>query len=293
MARDETPVRRVLGDFLASPGALVGVALLGIILVVAIATPFVAPQDAYDLTQLDVRDSRLPPGSAAQGGATFWLGTDAQGRDLLSAILYGLRTSLTVGILSTLIALVLGLTMGLCAAYFGGRTAAVITRVAEVQLAFPAFLIALLVLVVLGPGLGRVIAALALAQWAYYARALRGAAQVEQRKPYIEAARCLALAPARILYDHLLPNCLPALWALVAAQVATAIALEATLSFLGIGLPRTEPSLGLLIADGYANLLSGNYWISFFPGVALLLTLLSVHLVADPLREVLNRRLPR
>jgi peptide/nickel transport system permease protein len=292
MARDETPLRRLLGDFLASPGALVGVALLGIILVAALATPFITPQDPYDVLLLDVRDGRLSPGST-QGGATFWLGTDDQGRDLFSAILYGLRTSLIVGILSPLIALGLGLTMGLCAAYFGGRTATAITRLAEVQLSFPPFLIALLLLAVLGPGLGRVIAALALAQWAAYARALRGAARVEQRKPYIEAARCLALTPARILYGHLLPNCLPALFAVAAAQVATAIALEATLSFLGIGLPRTEPSLGLLIADGYPNLLSGNYWISFFPGVALLLILVSVHLVADPLGEVLNRRLPR
>ncbi len=292
MARDETPLRRMLGDFVASPGAVVGVALLGIILVVAFATPFMAQQNPYDLAQLDLREGRLPPGSTAPSGATFWLGTDEHGRDLLTAIFYGLRTSLTVGILSTLIALVLGLATGLCAVYFGGRTAAVITRVAEVQLSFPALLIALLLLVVLGPGMGRVIAALAVAQWPYYVRALHGAARMEQRKPYLEAARGLALAPGRILYGHLLPNCLPQLFAVAAAQVATAIALEATLSFLGIGLPRTDPSLGVLIAEGYPQLLSGNYWISFFPGVALLLTLVSVHLVADPLGLVLNPRQP-
>jgi peptide/nickel transport system permease protein len=235
---------------------------------------------------------RLPPGAKTDGG-TFWLGTDDQGRDMLSAIFYGLRISLTVGVVSTVVALALGLALGLAAAYFGGRTETVIMRIADIQLSFPAILIALILLAVLGQGMLKIIAALVTVQWAYYARTVRSAALVEKRKEYIEAARCLALPPSRIVFRHLLPNCLPPLIVVATVQVAAAIALEATLSFLGLGLPITEPSLGLLIANGYQYLLSGKYWISFFPGVALLITIVSINLVADQLRDVLNPRLQR
>ena len=238
-------------------------------------------------------DARLPPGSAAPAGGTFWLGTDDQGRDMLSAIFYGLRISLMVGAISTAIALSIGLAMGLCAAYFGGKTEALIMRIADIQLSFPAILIALILLAVLGQGTIKIVAALVTVQWAYYARTVRSAALVEKRKEYVEAARCLALSPVRIVFKHLLPNCLPPLLVVATVQVAAAIALEATLSFLGLGLPITEPSLGLLIANGYQYLLSGKYWISFFPGVALLLTIVSINLVADQLRDVLNPRLQR
>ena len=166
-------------------------------------------------------------------------------------------------------------------------------RIADIQLSFPAILIALILLAVLGQGTCKIITALVTVQWAYYARTVRGAALVEKRKEYIEAARCLALSPSRIVFRHLLPNCLPPLIVVATVQVAAAIALEATLSFLGLGLPITEPSLGLLIANGYQYLLSGKYWISFFPGVALLLTIVSINLVADQLRDVLNPRLQR
>lgn len=293
MARDETPFRRILADFLGNPTAVIGLALLGLILVAAIAAPFLAPQNPYDLAQLDVINGRLAPGSTASSGGTFWLGSDDQGRDMLSAILYGLRISLAVGFISTSIALAIGLALGLAAAYRGGRTETLIMRVADIQLSFPAILIALMLLAVLGQGLGKIIAALVAVQWAYYARTVRGAALVEKRKEYIEAARCLALAPSRIVVRHLLPNCLPPLLVVATVQVAAAITLEATLSFLGLGLPITEPSLGLLIANGYQYLLSGRYWISFFPGVALLLTIVSINLVADQLRDVLNPRLQR
>jgi peptide/nickel transport system permease protein len=198
-----------------------------------------------------------------------------------------------VGFISTSIALAIGLALGLAAAYRGGRTETLIMRVADIQLSFPAILIALMLLVVLGQGLEKIIAALVAVQWAYYARTVRGAALVEKRKEYIEAARCLALAPSRIVVLHLLPNCLPPLLVVATVQVAAAITLEATLSFLGLGLPITEPSLGLLIANGYQYMLSGRYWISFFPGVALLLTIVSINLVADQLRDVLNPRLQR
>src|SRR5439155_736519 len=187
----------------------------------------------------------------------------------------------------------LGLELGLAAAYLGGRTETVIMRIADIQLSFPAILIALILLAVLGQGMLKIIAALVTVQWAYYARTVRSAALVEKRKEYIEAARCLALPPSRIVFRHRLPNCLPPLIVVATVQVAAAIALEATLSFLGLGLPITEPSLGLLIANGYQYLLSGKYWISFFPGVALLLTIVSINLVADQLRDVLNPRFQR
>ncbi len=289
----ETPFRRVVADFCANPVAVFGLALFAAILFLALFAPLISPQNPYDLAQLDVMDSRLPPGSKAPSGGTFWLGTDDQGRDMLSAIFYGLRISLTVGVISTVCALVIGLTTGLIAAYFGGRTEMLIMRIVDIQLSFPAILIALILIAVLGQGTGKVITALVTIQWAYYARTVRGAALVEKRKDYIEAARCLALAPARIVFRHLLPNCLPPMIVVATVQVAAAISLEATLSFLGLGLPITEPSLGLLIANGYQYLLSGRYWISFFPGIALLLTIVSINLVGDQLRDVLNPRLQK
>jgi peptide/nickel transport system permease protein len=289
----ESPLRRLAADFLANPVAVFGAALLACIVLLAVFAPLVSPQNPYDLAQLDITDARLPPGSPSPTGGTFWLGTDDQGRDMLSAIFYGLRISLAVGATSTVLALLIGLTLGLLAAYFGGRVETLLMRVVDIQLSFPAILIALILIAVLGQGTGKVIAALVTIQWAYYARTVRGAALVERRKEYVEAARCLALPPLRIVFRHLLPNCLPPLIVVATVQVAAAIALEATLSFLGLGLPITEPSLGLLIANGYQYLLSGKYWISFFPGIALLLTIVSINLVADQLRDILNPRLQR
>jgi peptide/nickel transport system permease protein len=289
----ESPFRRLAGDFVANPVAVFGLALFGVILFLAVFAPLVSPQNPYDLAQLDIMDARLPPGSPSATGGTFWLGTDDQGRDMLSAIFYGLRISLGVGALSTVFALLIGLTMGLVAAYFGGRVETLIMRIVDIQLSFPAILIALILIAVLGQGTGKVIAALVTIQWAYYARTVRSAALVEKRREYIEAARCLGLPPRTIVFRHLLPNCLPPLIVVATVQVAAAIALEATLSFLGLGLPITEPSLGLLIANGYQYLLSGKYWISFFPGIALLCTIVSINLIADQLRDVLNPRLQR
>ena len=293
MATEETPARRIAADFFANPFAVLGLVLLALVIAAAVFAPLISLQNPYDLAQLDVMDSRLPPGSKALTGGTYWLGTDDQGRDMLSAIFYGLRISLSVGVISTVIALSIGLALGIAAAYFGRRTDTIIMRIADIQLSFPAILIALILLAVLGQGTLKIVAALVTVQWAYYARTVRGAALVEKRKEYIEAARCLALPPSRIVFHHLLPNCLPPLMVVATVQVAAAIALEATLSFLGLGLPITEPSLGLLIANGYQYLLSGKYWISFFPGVALLVTIVGINLVADQLRDVLNPRLQR
>lgn len=285
--------REKASEFAADRVALVGLLLFVVIVLAALVAPWLAPQNPYDLAQLDVLDARLPPGSAAADGGRYLLGSDEQGRDLLSAILYGLRISLGVGVLSTLIAVVVGLLVGLLAAYKGGRWDSVIMRVVDIQLSFPAILIALILLAVLGQGVGKIIAALVTVQWAYYARTVRGAALAEKNKDYIAAAQGLALPATRIVLRHLLPNCLPPLIVVASVQVAHAIALEATLSFLGLGLPITEPSLGLLIANGYQYLLSGKYWVSFFPGVALLLTIVSINLVADQLRDVLNPRLAK
>jgi peptide/nickel transport system permease protein len=289
---EETPLRRIAADFADSPLALAGLALFLAILAVAVLAPVISPQNPYDLAQLDVLDSRLEPGArSGDGKQVFWLGTDDQGRDMLSAIFYGLRISLGVGVSATLCALALGLTLGLAAAFLGGRVDTLIMRVADIQLSFPAILIALILLALLGQGIDKIIIALVAVQWAYYARTVRSAALVERSKEYIEAATGLALPPSRIVFRHLLPNCLPPVIVVATVQVAAAIALEATLSFLGLGLPITEPSLGLLISNGFTYMLSGKYWISFFPGVALLATIVSINLVGDQLRDVLNPRL--
>ena len=288
----ETPWRRFARNFFSSKIALAGFVLMVIILLAALFAPVLAPQNPYDLSRLDVMDSRLAPGQmSTEGNIKFLLGTDEQGRDMLSAILYGIRISVMVGVVSTVIALVIGLSLGLLAGYSGGRTEAFIMRVADIQLSFPPILIALILLALTGQGVGKIIIALVAVQWAYYARTARSAALVERKKEYIEAATALGLSPARIMLRHLLPNCLPPLIVIAALQVASAISLEATLSFLGLGLPVTEPSLGLLIANGFQYLLSGKYWISFFPGIALLLTVVAINLVADQLRDVLNPRL--
>ena len=222
---------------------------------------------------------------------TYLLGTDEQGRDMLSAILYGLRVSVMVGVVATTLALLAGLTLGLTAGYFGGRFDALLMRLVDLQLSFPSILLAMILLALFGQGVDKIIIALVASQWAYYARTARSAALVERNREYIDAARLLGLSTPRILLRHLLPNCLSPLIVVAALQVAAAIALEATLSFLGLGMPVTEPSLGLLIANGFQYLYSGRYWMSVFPGVALLLTILALNLVADQVRDVLNPRL--
>ncbi|CAO3382062.1 ABC transporter permease [Azospirillum argentinense] len=287
----ETPFLRLARDFARSRTALAGLAVLALIVLAALLARWVVPQDPYDLAQLDILDGMMAPGSLGGGGWTYWLGTDDQGRDMLSAIVFGLRTSLLVGVVATLIALAVGVAVGLLAAYAGDRVDGLVMRLVDIQLSFPAILIALILLALLGKGVDKVIVALAAVQWAYYARTIRGSALVERRKEYIEAAQCLALPHRRIMMRHLLPNCLPPLIVVATVQVAHAIALEATLSFLGVGVPVTQPSLGMLIASGYQYMLSGDYWVSLFPGLALLVTIVAINLVGDRLRDVLNPRL--
>jgi peptide/nickel transport system permease protein len=290
----ETPFRRFVSEFAESKLALAGLAVFVTIALVAIFAPWISPQNPYDLAQLDIMDGRLEPGARnADDTMTYWLGTDDQGRDMLSGIMYGLRISLAVGAGSALIAGLVGASLGLLAAYAGGKTDSAIMRLVDLQLSFPAILAALMILAFLGKGIMNVVIALVIVEWAYYARTVRGTALVERRREYIEAAQCLALPMHRILFRHLLPNCLPPLIVVGTMQVARAIALEATLSFLGLGVPITEPSLGLLIANGYEYMLSGKYWISFYPGIALLVTIVSINLVGDQLRDVLNPRLKK
>lgn len=413
-AKAVSPAVRIAKDFLESPLAVLGLAILSVIILLAVFAPVIAPQNPYDLSEIRLEDSRQPPGSqrmtppwesdlglaidptlagrteidfAAQApfdgavlswtpvegenavaiqlvftpalgtvpleplrlddlprGAsldigekhsfrsfwtidaaelenftlsssraldrpfelelvlkategeplmTYWLGTDGQGRDMLSAIIFGLRTSLAVGVVSCFFAMMIGLSLGMIAAFFGGRIETLIMRIVDLQLSFPTILVALMLLAILGSGVEKVMLALIIVQWAYFARTARSVALVERSKEYIEAAQCLALSKTRVIFRHLLPNCLPPIIVVATVQVANAIALEATLSFLGIGLPVTEPSLGLLISNGFEFMLSGRYWISVYPGVALLITIIAINLVGDRLRDVLNPRLNR
>ena len=293
VAQTESPLKRFLSDYCESKVAIGALLVITVIAFAAIFAPLISPQNPYDLGEIDILDGREPPGAVSMTGMKFVLGTDDQGRDMLSAIFYGLRTSLAVGAMSGFIALCLGMSIGLIAAYFGGRVDTIIMRIVDLQLSFPAILVALVLVAVLGKGVDKIIIALVLVQWAYYARTVRGSALVEREKEYIEAAICLALSHRRVVFRHMLPNVMPPLIVVVTVQVAHAIALEATLSFLGIGLPVTEPSLGLLIATGFDYMLTGDYWISIFPGIALLITIFSINLVGDQLRDVLNPRLQK
>lgn len=289
----ETPFRRFVSEFFESKSAILGLVVFVSAVLIAIFAPLIAPQNPYDLAQLDIMDGRMEPGTVGGAGFTYWLGTDDQGRDMLSGIMYGLRISLMVGVGSAIIACLVGASLGLLAAYAGGRTDSVIMRLVDLQLSFPSILAALMILAFLGKGVFNVVLALVIVEWAYYARTVRGTALVERRREYIEAAQCLALPTHRIIFRHLLPNCMPPLIVVGTMQIARAIALEATLSFLGLGVPITEPSLGLLISNGYEYMLSGKYWISFYPGIALLVTIVSINLVGDHLRDVLNPRLKK
>jgi peptide/nickel transport system permease protein len=286
-----TQLGRALREFAESRTALAALGFVVVLAALALLAPLVAPQNPYDLAQISIMDNKLPPGSRGFSGLLYALGTDDQGRDMLSAILFGLRLSLAVGIVATACALAVGTAVGIMAAYVGGRLDTALMRLVDVQLSFPAILIALILVALLGKGVDKVVIALISVQWAYYARTIRSSALVERRRDYIEAARGLALPRARIMFRHLLPNAFAPIIVVATVQFAHAIALEATLSFLGVGVPITEPSLGLLIANGYSYMLSGNTWIAFYPGVALLVVIAAINLVGDRLRDVMNPRL--
>jgi peptide/nickel transport system permease protein len=291
VAKPQTPFQRVVSDFCEDKLAVFGLVLVVLAVFVAIAAPWISPQNPFDIGSLDLLDAKSPPGTGSgDGKITYWLGTDGQARDMMSAIFYGMRTSLFVGFVSVVAALGIGVVVGLVAAYMGGRVDALLMRIVDIMLSFPAILVALILLSVLGKGVDKVLIALILVQWAYFARAARSAALVERNKEYVEAAACLALPASRIVFRHMLPNCLPSLIVIATITLARAIALEATLSFLGVGVPVTQPSLGMLISNGFEFLMSGSYWISFFPGVALAVAIIGINLAGDHLRDVLNPR---
>jgi peptide/nickel transport system permease protein len=290
-AEADTPLRqKVLQRINSRPTTRGAAILLGVMVLLALLAPIIAPQNPHDLAALSVMDNRLAPGERGMSGMLFLLGTDAQGRDMLSAILYGLRTSLMVGLSATACALVIGIAAGLAAAQFGGAVDAVLMRIVDFMLGFPSILVALVLLASIGRGVDKVILAIVLVQWAQYARLMRAAALVERRKEYIEAAVNFGLPTRYIMFTHLLPNSVGSVLVVASISIASAITLEATLSFLGVGVPVTEPSLGLLIANGFEFLLSGEYWISVFPGIALVLLIMSLNLVGDRLRRSFNVR---
>ena len=271
--------------------AVAALAVVLIIMLAAIFAPLIVPQDPYDLKSLVLRDARKPPGHVGSTGVLHLLGTDSQGRDLLSAIVYGLRISLQMGLVAGAIAFSIGAVVGSVAAYAGGRIEAVTMRIVDIQLSFPAILLAFVVAAFLGQGKGQLILALVFAQYAYFVRTAHGAASAERRKDYVQAALSVPMSGWFVVTRHILPNALPPLIVVATVQVASAISLEATLSFLGVGLPPTEPSLGMLIANGFQYLMSGRYWIAIYPGVALITLIMAINLVGDQIRDQLNPRL--
>lgn len=291
----------LLWSFRHSPVAIVAAAVALTIIVAAVLAPWIAPHDPFDLASLSLLDASNPPAWIEGGNWGYPLGTDNQGRDVLSAILYGARLSLLVGVSSVILAVLLGVTLGLVAGWRGGVTETIIMRIADVQLSFPAILIALLIDGVARNVLPRevqgeialyvLIGAIALSAWVQYARTVRGSTLVERNKEYIQAARVIGVPPVKIVLGHLLPNVLGPVLVIATINLALAVLTEATLSFLGVGLPPTQPSLGTLIRVGNDYLLSGDWWISIFPGLVLALLILSVNLLGDWLRDALNPKL--
>ena len=287
-------------SFRHSPVAITAAVIAFVCVFCAVFANWVAPHNPFDLATLELGDSRLPPAWSDGGSAKYLLGTDDQGRDILSALMYGARISLFVGLASVLLSMIVGVALGLLSGFVGGKTDALIMRNCDVMLSFPAILIALLV-----DGVGRalfpnaheslafgvLIVAIALTGWVQYARTVRGSTLVERHKEYVQAARVIGVAPLTIMRRHVLPNVLGPVFVLATIQVASAIVIEATLSFLGVGVPPTTPSLGTLIRVGNDFLFSGEWWITIFPGAMLVLIALSVNLLGDWLRDALNPRL--
>lgn len=287
-------------SFRHAPLAIAAAVVALVCVVCAAFAQWIAPHNPTDLATLELADALLPPAWLSDGQAKYLLGTDAQGRDILSALMYGARISLMVGVASVIVSMVVGVTLGLVAGFVGGRVDALIMRVCDVMLSFPAILVALLV-----DGVGRaifpqahdtlafavLIVAISLTGWVQYARTVRGSTLVERSKEYVQAARVIGVPPLRIMRRHVLPNALGPVTVLATIQVATAILIEATLSFLGVGMPVTSPSLGTLIRVGNDFLMSGEWWVTVFPGVVLVLIALSVNLLGDWLRDAVNPRL--
>ena len=287
-------------SFRSSPMAMVAAVIAALCVFTSVFAPWVSPHNPFDLATLDLADARLPPAWMEEGSRRYLLGTDDQGRDILSALFYGARISLLVGVASVMLSMIVGVGLGLLSGFAGGKVDAFIMRVCDVMLSFPSILIALLI-----DGVGRamfpnahdtlafgvLIIAISLGGWVQYARTVRGSTLVERNKEYVQAARVIGVSPYRIMVRHVLPNVMGPVMVLATIQVAAAILTEATLSFLGVGVPPTSPSLGTLIRVGNDFLFSGEWWITIFPGIMLVLIALSVNLLGDWLRDALNPRL--
>lgn len=281
--------------------AMISTFIFLVMMIAAFGAPFIAPHNPFDLATLNLMDSLKPPIWSPGADPTFPLGTDSQGRDMLSALMYGTRVSLLIGLASVIISMLIGIVLGLLSGYLGGRLDAFIMRVADVQLSFPAILIALLI-----DGVARavvpndmhdviafpvLVGAIALAGWPQYARTVRGSTMVEKNREYVQAAKVIGISSPVIMFRHVLPNVTGPVLVLATVHLATAIITEATLSFLGVGVPPTSPSLGTLIRVGNDFLFSGEWWVTIFPGIALVLLVLSVNLLGDWLRDALNPKL--
>ena len=288
-------------SFCRSPITIASAIMTLLFFLAAIFAPFVAPFNPFDLAAIDIMDASLPPAWQSEGDARFVLGTDDQGRDVFSTIIFGARISLFVGFASVIFSLVMGVGLGLVSGYVGGRVDAFIMRVADIQLSFPAILIALLIDGVARSVLPRalheemafyvLIFAIGISGWVQYARTVRGSTLVEKNKEYVQAARVIGIGPAVILLRHVLPNVMGPVLVIATIHLALAVITEATLSFLGVGVPPTTPSLGTLIRIGNDYLFSGEWWITIFPGIALVLLVLAINLLGDWLRDALNPKL--
>lgn len=274
-----------------SGSAIAGTVLIVLYAFAVLAGPMLVAQDPYDIAALNLLDSYKPPLWLEGGDPRYPLGTDGQGRDLLAAIIYGARVSVMIGLVATVASCLIGTVLGLLAGFYGGIADAVIMRIADIQLSFPSILIALFLMSAVGTGVDKVLIALTAVGWVVYARTTRGSTLSEIEKEYVQAARVAGLPDWRIIMFHVLPNVLTPLIVIATIQVGTFVLIEASLSFLGVGVPITEPSLGLLVKNGFDVLFSGLWWTSIFPGLAIMLLVFGINLFGDFLRDELNPRL--
>lgn len=278
-------------NFLRNPGAVAGLAIVVFFICMVVFGPMLTAQNPYDVASLDLNDAYKPPMWIDGGTAAFPFGTDEQGRDMLSAIVYGSRISLSIGLSAVIISCLTGTLMGLMAGYFGGKTDSILMRIVDVQLSFPAMLVALFIMAAFGRGMWKLILALSIVGWVLYARTVRSAVLVEKNKEYIDAAKVIGLSSFPIILRHILPNALTPLIVIATIQIGSVILTEATLSYLGVGVPVTEPSLGLLVKNGYDVLFSGMWWSSVLPGLFIMLLVFGINLLGDFLRDELNPKL--
>jgi len=281
--------------------AIASFSVLLLLVIVSFSAPIIAPFDPYDPTQIDIMDSDVPPAWQAEGDTRFTLGTDTQGRDMLSTMLYGTRISITIGLFAVLLQSILGIALGLAAGYFGGRLDSFLMRLADIQLSFSTLMVAIVVLAIFQASFGSelyndlaifmLIMVIGIAEWPQYARTVRASVLAEKKKEYVDAVRVIGLSRRRIMFRHILPNTLSPILVISTVQVANAIMSEAALSFLGLGMPVNQPSLGSLINSGFEYILSGSWWITTFPALLLIVLVLVINLLGDWMRDVLNPKL--